>query len=215
MHHMWISHHALISLCLCIYPLALQHPSGEKNKGKKKETKRIKMGRCGSCSVSWCVTQYTLLPKQLDFANVHCSLSLVWTEASGFCYTVIAGSSHDSSWTSCCCSVSLRSCNFGSAGLAPSCIQQFTDGLGQLKALDLGLSGSWVAQPISSLGPTPPRLALQHCPASSPSAAAGKGQGQLSCSHALRSSSPALCHCGLLYCAAFVLEVQCPFSQVL
>lgn len=115
---------------------------GKKIKEKKKETKRIKMGRCGSCSVSWCVTQYTLLPKQLDFANVHCSLSLVWTEASGFCYTVIAGSSHDSSWTSCCCSVSLRSCNFGSAGLAPSCIQQFTDGLGQLKALDLGLSGS-------------------------------------------------------------------------
>jgi hypothetical protein len=54
---------------------------------------------------------------------------------------------------------------------SPFLVQQFTDevdaGVGQLKALDLGLGGSWVSQPTSSPTSAPPGQPLQHAPASS------------------------------------------------
>ncbi|CAO2588008.1 hypothetical protein LEMLEM_LOCUS4761, partial [Lemmus lemmus] len=34
----------------------------------------------------------------------------------------------DSSWIFCCCPVSWRCCNFGSAGLAPSVLPKIMDG---------------------------------------------------------------------------------------
>ena len=47
-------------------------------------------------------------------------------------------------------------------------LQQFIDrvdvGVGQLKALNLGLGGSWVVQLTSSPAPISPVQALQHCP---------------------------------------------------
>ena len=46
--------------------------------------------------------------------------------------------------------------------------QQVTDdvdfGVGQLRALDLGLGGSWADHLTCSPLPIPPGLALQHCP---------------------------------------------------
>ena len=75
-------------------------------------------------------------------------------------------------------------------------LQQLIDGVdvgvGQLKALDLGLGDSWVSQLFCThttrmSSPALPRLAQ----ASSGKAADGKKKGQLFCSHALRAGSPA------------------------
>jgi hypothetical protein len=107
-----------------------------------------------------------------EHAKVHCSESMVGFEAFSFCFTI----SIRSSQISCCCPMSLRSCSFGSSGPAPYMLQQCIDGVDvgvrRLKALDLGLGGSWVGQPASSpallpLGagssvPTPSALALPH-----------------------------------------------------
>lgn len=66
----------------------------------------------------------------------------------------------DSSWLSCCCPVSWSSCSFRSAGHVPShastVYSEVDVGVGQLAALVLGLSGSWLHQSASvhSLTPT-------------------------------------------------------------
>jgi hypothetical protein len=60
-------------------------------------------------------------------------------------------------WISCCCPVSQRTFRFASAGPTTSCgpavHRSANVGVGQLRALDLGLSGSWVCQPTRSPAP--------------------------------------------------------------
>jgi hypothetical protein len=84
------------------------------------------------------------LSPAFTLSNVHCSESLVWFEISGFCHTIIIGSS----------SVFLpvilllpcvieRSCSFERAGLALSVCQLFTGdidfGLSEYRVLDMSL----------------------------------------------------------------------------
>ena len=99
--------------------------------------------------VSQCVTQYTLL--SIHLANVHCSESLVWFKASGFCYTISTGSSLGFlsailllPWVVEILQLWLRDWSFHA-------LQQFIDridvGMGRLKTLDLGLE---VAELVSS-----------------------------------------------------------------
>lgn len=172
------------SLCPFVsIPLPCNLPLEKKHKGKtkKKQNKQNYLG------VKAAVYHGVSQSKPFCANSLTLQMSLVWSDASGFCYTINAGSSHDSSHILLLL-VSWRSQSFGSAGRTPPYTP--VDGLGQLKAQDLGLSGSWGVQPTISPAPTPPRLALQHCPASSPNAAAGKGWGQLSCTRLLETSSP-------------------------
>jgi hypothetical protein len=96
----------------------------------------------------WKLKCVSLSPTELPFvhtsllANVHCNDSLVWYEASGFCYSIDTGPHWDFSWISCCCSVSWRYCSFESVGPAPSftpAINEEDIGVGQFKVLDLDL----------------------------------------------------------------------------
>jgi hypothetical protein len=75
----------------------------------------------GSCSVSQCVPQYTLLSTHLCL-----QMFIEMTHWSGKSPLASATLSilelhRDSSQTSCCCSMSGRSRSFGSGGLATSC----------------------------------------------------------------------------------------------
>ena len=67
-----------------------------------------------------------------------------------------------------CCPVSWGSFCLGSTEPSLHMFHQFIDGvdvgMDQLKALDLGLVGSWSGQPISSSTPNPLGWALQHFP---------------------------------------------------
>lgn len=107
----------------------------------------------GSCSVSRCVSQCTLVYTAL-LSN--CNESLVWFKVSGFCRTTLCintGSSLDSFQISCCCCKSWRSSSFGSVGQPPSHApgqRWHKCWVGQLKALDLALNSSWVGQVASS-----------------------------------------------------------------
>lgn len=70
----------------------------------------------------------------------------------------ILDSHWDSSQIPCDCPESWRSCGYDSVGLAPSCplaAHRWGRCLGQLKTLDLGLSGSWVGQPVYLLALLP------------------------------------------------------------
>lgn len=71
-------------------------------------------------------------------ARVQCKESLVWFEASGFCYTVMLGPNWDSSWIPCCFFVSWRSCSFRSTGQVLHKLQKITN------RVDIG-----VGQPIT------------------------------------------------------------------
>ena len=62
-------------------PSTLETSPGPSHLTKTEENK----SHCGSCSVSQCVLLYNRLSPR---ANVHCNESLVWFEASGFCYTI-------------------------------------------------------------------------------------------------------------------------------
>lgn len=122
----------------------------------------------GNCRVSQRVTVHPLV-QTASLANVHYNKSLVCFKASGFHYSITR-----TPLLPCGCPMSWRSCTFGSAGLAASSTPALHTGedvqVSQLKALDLGLGGSWWAsQPAHSPTPTPPGQALQHCSVSSPS----------------------------------------------
>jgi hypothetical protein len=71
----------------------------------------------------------------------------------------------DFSQIPCCCPVAWRCCSFASVGpapsLAPAAHHGIDAGMGQLKALDLGLRGIWAGQPVGSPTLTPPGRALQ------------------------------------------------------
>lgn len=56
----------------------------------------------------------------VPFSPSICKGVTVLTEVSGFCCYRIIDSRWGSSWLSCCCPVSWRSCCFGSAGSSPS-----------------------------------------------------------------------------------------------
>ena len=87
--------------------------------------------------------QFTLLSPLL--ANVHFNESLVWFNASGFCYIISAGSS-----LGLCSNILLLPCvmeilSFGAVGQASSCalaIHRVDVGVGQHQFLDLVLDGS-------------------------------------------------------------------------
>lgn len=69
---------------------------------------------------------------------------MVRLRANGFCYTINIKSLPRLLLDVCCRTVLWRSCSsvdWRSAGLALYPLQQFIDGIGQLKALDLGRSG--------------------------------------------------------------------------
>lgn len=59
----------------------------------------------------------------------------------------------DSSWLSCCCPELWRSCSVCSVGLMDSSLSLVGSGVGagQLKAIDLGLDGSWIGQLASKV----------------------------------------------------------------
>lgn len=110
----------------------------------------------------------------------------------------------------CCCPVSWRSCSSSaSTGLALYLLQQFRDGVGPPNALDLGLVVP-DSSAHQSLQPAPLVLALQHCPASSPTHRSWSQLPALmsslgSCSPATSSPGSALLCCtgevqGLLSC---------------
>ena len=90
-----------------------------------------------------------------------CQCLLQMVQGLWLCYTV-----NTKSWPGLGYPV-VAPCYGDSAALAlqpPHVLQQFTDevdiGVGQLKALDLGLGGSWVGWSASSLIPTLPRCVL-------------------------------------------------------
>ena len=92
---------------------------------------------CRMCSTVYASVHTSLI------ANIHCNESLVWFEASGFCYTINAGSSQGYPVAVLCrgdpAALNLQDWPYHT-------LQQFIDGVdvgvGQLKALDLGLDGS-------------------------------------------------------------------------
>ena len=108
----------------------------------------------------------------------------------------------------CCCPESWRSCSSGSTGLAPSSTPAVhlrgRCGVGQFKALHLGLRDmSWsVCRPSST--PPPQTNQGQLYPAAQASVAAAEGRGQFSSSpichrwqamrEGRRASLPGLCH---------------------
>jgi hypothetical protein len=122
---------------------------------RKQEIKKKKI-HCGSCSVSHTVC-HTVCHTGVGFCphSFICKCALQWVIGLVWDLWLLLHYQYwISSRISCCCPVSWRSCSFGSAGPGPLSGQQFIDGVdggvGQLKALDLGLGGSWVGQPISS-----------------------------------------------------------------
>lgn len=110
--------------------------------------------------VSQCVPQYTLLITHLCLwmfiAMSHWFGSSLWL----LLYTISTWSALELLSDILLSSVSWRSYSFGSAGLALWCtpaLHTWVDvGMGQLKALNVSLGGSWVGQPTSSPTVTPP-----------------------------------------------------------
>lgn len=124
-----------LSVPLCLSPSLATFLWKKKHKGKmkKKQNKQNYLG------VKAAVYHGVSQSKPFCANSLTLQMSLVWSDASGFCYTINAGSSHDSSHILLLL-VSWRSQSFGSAGRTPPYTP--VDGLGQLKAQDLGLSGS-------------------------------------------------------------------------
>lgn len=164
--------------------------------GKEKEKKKkkgIKMCLRGSCSVSWCVTQYAPSHKQLDSANVPGRLSLVWSLASA----VLSVLDPLGPPVVALCHGAPEALPLQSRPLRVP--QQFTDGSGQL--------GSWPGwQSTSSPASTPSRPALQHCPTAHPMLQLARGVASYPALTSLRPARPHPCHQGPLYCA---VQVRC------
>lgn len=108
----------------------------------------------------------------------------------------------DSSWLSCCCLESCRSCSFACIKLVPSCtptVHWWVDvGVCQFKVLDLGQRGIQAGQPASSPatsknGVSSTLLSRWGAGPALLSAAASEGQGQFFPSLNLSASSP-VCH---------------------
>jgi hypothetical protein len=104
-----------------------------------------------------CHTAYPFANTSL-IANIHCNVSLVWSEVSCFCYSINTGSSPGLLSISPCCPVSWRPSALDLQDWPLYKLQQFLDevdvGVDQLKDLDLDLNDNWVGQPASSPAPT-------------------------------------------------------------
>lgn len=161
----------------------------------------------GSCGVTTFPRLYTFVHTYL-FANVHCSESLVWIEASSFFYIINTGSSPgillDILLLPC---VSWRSCSFGSSESALSATPavyrwgRYWDGPAQSFEYGHGRLLSWSDCQISCT--TRANSLALSCLPSSLSTVPGKVQGQHTL--ALRSSGlvhPHPYHQIQLYCAA-------------
>jgi len=131
-------------------------------------------------------------------ANVCCNKSLVWFKASGFCYTINTGSSLGPLSHILFLPCIIEILQFWSAGTFHA-LQQLIDrvdvGVGQLKALDLGLVGSWVGQSASFLTPIHQGELSGTALASSLDATVRKGRSQLYCAARVRCRvcSPEYC----------------------
>jgi len=88
---------------------------------------------------------------------------------------------------SCCCPVSEDPAAVDQQSWpfhASPPLEEYTDfGVGQFRALDLSLGGSWAGQHAVFHLSMPPCWGLQHCSAMLTSATTSRSQGQLSCSH--------------------------------
>ena len=109
----------LISLSLCIYPPPLQLHLQKKIRYNLKTCLVVE-------AVVWqCATQSTLLSillcLQMFIAMSHWSGLRPLASAT----LSILDPHQNSSWISCCCPVSWRSCSFGSTGPSPSCAPGF------------------------------------------------------------------------------------------
>jgi hypothetical protein len=135
-------------------------------------SKRKKESHCRSYSVS----QYTLCP--LFFASTCLSQwSLVWSEASGFCYTISTGSSPGLFWDilllPCVMEILQRwICRVVSFMCLSSLLME------HLQMLVWANSKPWICawMVASSPVPTPLGRALQHCPSWLTQCHSGKGQ---------------------------------------
>jgi hypothetical protein len=79
-------------LSLCIFPLPLQPPLERKLETNKQTNTPLTQTNIPLRKLQ-CVTAGHPLVHTSLLANVHCSDSLVWFQASGFCYTINTGSS--------------------------------------------------------------------------------------------------------------------------
>ena len=86
-----------------------------------------------------------------SLANVHCSESLVWSEVSGFCYTINTGSLPGLLVTlllPCVMEILALDLPYWTCPITHSGVDV---AVGQLKALDLSLCGGFVVQPVLCL----------------------------------------------------------------
>jgi len=128
-------------------------------------------------------------------ANVHCNESLVWFKASGFCYTINTGSSLRLLLESCCCPVVMEVLPFWICKTGPFTWTSTSKIEYMLKwANSEPQIWAWVVaelfQPARSSKPTYHVELVSIALAGTPKTSAGKGQGQLSCFHALQVGSP-------------------------
>jgi hypothetical protein len=116
------------------------HYTTPKEKKERETEKKISMWK-----LSWCVPEYNLCPH--FFTSRYCNESLVWFEASGFCYIIDTESSPGllSDILSLPCVMEILQlwiCRLGLLSCALAVHNGVDIGVGQLKALDLGLGGS-------------------------------------------------------------------------
>jgi hypothetical protein len=81
--------------------------------------KQLQKPHCGSCGVSQCHTVYSF-PQQV-YVQMIIAMSH-WFVLGPLASPSILNPQPDSSWLPCYCSLSWRSCSFGSAGLALPCV---------------------------------------------------------------------------------------------
>lgn len=122
--------------------------------------------------MSQCVPQYALLS------------TCLWSGSRPMASATLSilDPSKNSSQMSCCYPVLWRSCR-------TSPFYGVDVGVGQVKALDLGLGGSWVGQPANSPMPIPPGKALRYHPSWLTQCLRQQGVGLallLSCPHGFR-----------------------------
>lgn len=133
----------------------------------------------------WRLVCHTVCPfaRTVSLADGGCSESLVWFEASGFCYSTTGTPLR----YPVVAPVSRRSCSFRSAGLASShapAVHRGVDvGVGQLQVLDLGLGSTALFSPSALLCPCHQgqlsHFAQGRCGTSSLPAAVSKGRSWL------------------------------------
>ena len=140
----------------------------------------------------------TLSPSVHMFSlpNIHCNESLGWFKISSSVALSTLDPHRDSSRLSCCRPVSWRSFNFGTAGLALSCVSTihrwYWFWSGPSQSLYLGLITKLVMfSLIHTTSMNSPALPWLGYPMPLPNATIIRKQGQPTCSHAFWANSPA------------------------